>query len=122
MNGLTPVGKVSTPLPSKIPAENGPNSAAAGRLSPASAEEDKLKGLCRQFESFFLNELLKRSGVFGDGGNAWDTSDEQQGAPGAGGAQDATVATQTLADEVAKMGGLGLGDVLYNYLKDTGVR
>ncbi len=126
MNGLTPIGKVSTQLPSKIQAGNGLGGAAAARSGPAAAEEDRLKGLCREFESFFLNELLKQSGTFGGGGTAWDASaDEAQGETGpAGGKVYAAMATETLAGEVAKMGGLGLGDLLYDYLKDkdAGVR
>lgn len=116
MNGPMPVGKVSTPYPSKLQAGQGSTGAVATRPGPA---EDKLKRLCLEFESFFLNELLKRAGVFGRSGSAWDPSAGGDGETAkAGGREYASMATETLAGEVARMGGLGLGDLLYDFLKD----
>lgn len=122
MNGLTPISKVSTQLPSKIQAGNSVGGTTAARPGPASGTDDQLRGLCREFEAFFLNELLKQSGIFGNGGHAWDVSgqDSQGGSGAAGGNAYADMTTQSLADEVAKMGGLGLGDILFDYLKDKG--
>ncbi|HEY3315695.1 MAG TPA: hypothetical protein VGL40_10535 [Bacillota bacterium] len=76
---------------------------AVDRAAPKETAEGQradaqLRGLCREFESFFLSALLKQANVFKPGVTAADPS-------------------ATFADELAKAGGLGLGDSLYQFLK-----
>lgn len=120
MDSLRPDDKVSKQPPAKTwMIDRRPAGTAASRATPAGtaasravlarADEEKLRGLCREFEGFFLTELLKQAGVGGaPEGGAVSTVE---------GRQDAAMAVEAMAGQLARAGGLGLGDILYNFLR-----
>jgi flagellar protein FlgJ len=75
-----------------------------------SGEEDRLKRTCEEFESLFLTYLLKsmRETVSKDG--PFGTSNE--------GAMVRSMLDEYLAVDIARGGGIGLGAMLFGFLKD----
>jgi flagellar protein FlgJ len=88
------------------------------RISPDSALEslardaqpDKLKRACAEFESLFLNYLLKSMRSSIPEGGIIEQSEESK--------MFKSMLDEKLADNISANGGLGLGDILLQQLKN----
>jgi flagellar protein FlgJ len=78
---------------------------AVKRANPA-----KLKQACAEFESLFLNYLLKSMRSSVPEGGFIDQSEESK--------MFKSMFDEKLADQISADGGLGLGEILYQQLKD----
>lgn len=76
----------------------------------AGGHPQKLKRACAEFESLFLNYLLKSMRASVPEGGLIDQSEESK--------MFKSMLDEKLADEISASGGLGLGEVLYQKLKD----
>ncbi len=76
----------------------------------ADKQPQKLKQACAEFESLFLNYLLKSMRASVPEGGLIDQSEESK--------MFKAMLDEKLADEISASGGLGLGQVLYQQLKD----
>ena len=76
----------------------------------AGKHPQKLKQACAEFESLFLNYLLKSMRASVPEGGLIDQSEESK--------MFKSMLDEKLADEISASGGLGLGEILYQKLKD----
>lgn len=81
----------------------------AKALTGAAKEKADLKNVCKQFESFFLNQLLQemrktvpKSDLMGGQGNSEEIYQ--------------SMADQSLADTMSKRGSFGIADMMYREL------
>ncbi len=74
----------------------------------AAEREQQLRKSAQEFESVFIAEMLKHTGL--DKALAGDS--------GIGGEAFSSMLVQTYADELSKNGGFGLADQIYRQLKD----
>ena len=70
--------------------------------------QDKLKQACADFESLFLNYLLKSTRSSGSEGGFIDQSEESK--------LFKSMFDENLAKEISSSGGMGLGDLLFKQL------
>jgi len=85
----------------------------SGSISTDTAREmhrEKLKKTCADFESLFLNYMLKSMRSTVTEGGIVDQSEESK--------MFKTMFDENLAKEIAASGGLGLGDILLKQLSD----
>jgi len=75
----------------------------------AGKDPQKLKQACAEFESLFLNYLLKSMRASVPEGGLIDQSEESK--------MFKAMLDEKLADEISASGGLGLGEILYQQLK-----
>jgi len=75
----------------------------------ADAKPQKLKQACAEFESLFLNYLLKSMRASVPEGGLIDQSEESK--------MFKAMLDEKLADEISASGGVGLGEILYQKLK-----
>jgi flagellar protein FlgJ len=75
----------------------------------AGKDPQKLKKACSEFESLFLNYLLKSMRASVPEGGLIDQSEESK--------MFKAMLDEKLADEISSSGGLGLGEILYQQLK-----
>lgn len=71
---------------------------------------EKLKKACAEFESLFLNYLLKSMRSSVPEGGIIDQSEESK--------MFKSMLDEKLADQISASGGLGLGEILFQQLKD----
>ena len=76
----------------------------------AGTQPQKLKQACAEFESLFLNYLLKSMRASVPEGGLIDQSEESK--------MFKSMLDEKLADEISASGGLGLGEILYQKLKN----
>lgn len=74
------------------------------------AEKDPLREAAVKLEASFLSEMLKSAGL--------GKSREGLGSGGAGEEQFSSFLVQAQAEQIAKAGGIGLAESLYNALKE----
>ena len=73
-------------------------------------DPQKLKQACAEFESLFLNYLLKSMRASVPEGGIIDQSEESK--------MFKAMLDEKMADEISASGGLGLGEILYQKLKE----
>ena len=83
----------------------------AGGLDTLSAQDKALREAAVELEASFLSEMLKSAGL--------GKSREGFGNGGAGEDQFSGFLVQAQAKEIAKSGGIGLAETIYNALKES---
>ncbi len=81
-------------------------------LTPGN-QKDELKQTCAEFESLFLNYLLKSMRSSVPEGGFVDQSEESK--------MFKSMLDEKLADEISANGGLGLGEIIYQRLKERNI-
>lgn len=76
----------------------------------AGKDPQKLKQACAEFESLFLNYLLKSMRASVPEGGLIDQTEESK--------MFKAMLDEKMADEISASGGLGLGEILYRKLKE----
>lgn len=94
-------------MPVTIPA---PMSVSLGQTL-SDKQENALREASVDLEASFLSEMLKSAGL--------GESREGYGSGGAGEDQFSSFLIQAQAQEIAKSGGIGLADAIFNALKDS---
>lgn len=94
-------------ISSTLPADKSPVRA------PNSASEEELRAVAKQFESVFIAEMLKHTGL--EEPAALMGEDSFTGGPGE--AAFRSFLTREYADELSDNGALGLADTIYEQLK-----
>lgn len=89
--------------------ENIPSKPAPSELT-GNMKAHKLKKACADFESLFLNYMLKSMRSSGSEGGFIDQSEESK--------LFQSMFDENLAKEISSSGGLGLGDILLEQLSD----
>jgi len=79
----------------------------------AGTQPQKLKRACSEFEALFLNYLLKSMRASVPEGGLIDQSEESK--------MFKAMLDEKLADQISASGGLGLGEILYQQLKDQNI-
>lgn len=86
--------------------------AILGSLTP-DKQKNELKQACAEFESLFLNYLLKSMRASVPEGGFVEQGEESK--------MLKSMLDQKLADEISADGGLGLGEIIYQQLKDRNI-
>lgn len=81
--------------------------------TPKDINPGKLKKACADFESLFLNYMLKSMRSSVPKGSIIDQSEESK--------MLKSMFDEKLADEISSNGGLGLGETLFRQLKDRNI-
>ncbi len=86
--------------------------AILANLTPGN-QKDKLKQACAEFESLFLNYLLKSMRASVPEGGFVEQGEESK--------MLKSMLDTKLADEISANGGLGLGEIIYQQLKGRNI-
>lgn len=84
------------------------NAALSGRIQ--GQPQEKLRKACADFESLFLNYMLKSMRASVPEGGITEQSEE--------GKMFQSMFDENLANEISSSGGLGLGDILFKQLSE----